>query len=83
MRATINEIPIANRESTLWLASKRYMRGELTLKDFKAVEDDYALHSESFFPIEAADQTALSEEYSVRHHLKTYAMRLKQMLHLK
>lgn len=38
-----SEISFAEREGILWTAARRYMRGEITSKELKAIEDRYEL----------------------------------------
>ena len=38
-----SEISYAERERILWQAARRYMRGEITSKELKAIEDRYEL----------------------------------------
>lgn len=36
-----SELSYAEREAILWTAARRYMRGEITSKELKAIEDRY------------------------------------------
>ena len=47
---TTDEIPISERESTLWLASNQYMRGEISLEKLESIEENFALSPNIFTP---------------------------------
>jgi hypothetical protein len=57
---TTDEIPISERESTLWLASNQYMRGEISLKKLASIEENYAL-SPNIFTSRTRSEKALQK----------------------
>ncbi len=78
MHLTIDEIPISERESILWLASNQYMRGEISLKKLESIEENYAPSPNIFIP-RARLESALPQKGSQSRSTQRFWLKLKKL----